>query len=94
MIVTGDPSQIDLPAGQKSGLIEASALLKNIEGITCVRFKAEDVVRHDLVRRIVAAYDAAFSQKNVNQKESKTSGAEDTQEAAMPTPTPTEVVSS
>ena len=59
MIVTGDPSQIDLPPGQKSGLVEAVRLLSGVEGIGHVRFSGADVVRHDLVRRIVAAYDGA-----------------------------------
>ena len=59
MIVTGDPTQIDLPPGQKSGLIEAMRILHGVEGIGRVTFKEQDVVRHDLVRRIVTAYDAA-----------------------------------
>jgi phosphate starvation-inducible PhoH-like protein len=59
MIVTGDPSQVDLPRGQTSGLAEATALLAGVEGIAQVVFTAEDVVRHELVARIVAAYDAA-----------------------------------
>src|SRR5881392_2272239 len=57
MIVTGDPSQVDLPNGQISGLAEASRLLENVEGIAQVRFSAEDVIRHELVQRIVAAYE-------------------------------------
>ncbi|MGB3864810.1 MAG: PhoH family protein [Xanthobacteraceae bacterium] len=57
MIVTGDPSQIDLPNGQTSGLIEAIKLLDNVEGIAQVHFTAEDVIRHELVARIVAAYE-------------------------------------
>ncbi len=57
MIVTGDPSQVDLPNGQTSGLAEAVALLDGVEGIGHVTFSAEDVVRHELVGRIVAAYD-------------------------------------
>ncbi|PSC04858.1 phosphate starvation-inducible protein PhoH [Alsobacter soli] len=57
MIVTGDPSQIDLPAGQKSGLVEAVRILDGVEGIGRVTFKEGDVVRHDLVRRIVSAYE-------------------------------------
>lgn len=57
MIVSGDPSQIDLPPGQTSGLIEAVSLLSGVEGIGHVRFRNEDVVRHDLVARIVRAYD-------------------------------------
>jgi phosphate starvation-inducible PhoH-like protein len=59
MIVTGDPSQIDLPPGQKSGLTEAMRLLEGVEGIGHVAFAEADVVRHDLVRRIVQAYEGA-----------------------------------
>jgi phosphate starvation-inducible PhoH-like protein len=59
MIVTGDPTQIDLPPGQKSGLIEAVRILSGVEGIGRATFKEQDVVRHDLVRRIVTAYDVA-----------------------------------
>jgi phosphate starvation-inducible PhoH-like protein len=59
MIVTGDPSQVDLPNGQVSGLAEASRLLDNVEGIAQVKFSAEDVIRHELVQRIVAAYERA-----------------------------------
>lgn len=58
MIVNGDPSQIDLPPGQRSGLVEATRILSSVEGVGHVRFGEGDVVRHDLVRRIVAAYDA------------------------------------
>ncbi|MGO4570731.1 PhoH family protein [Microvirga sp. 2TAF3] len=58
MIINGDPTQIDLPPGQKSGLIEAVRILDGVEGIARVTFKEQDVVRHDLVRRIVTAYDA------------------------------------
>ncbi|MBV8184675.1 MAG: PhoH family protein [Hyphomicrobiales bacterium] len=59
MVVTGDPTQIDLPGGQKSGLIEAIDLLKHVEGIGHIAFHHGDVVRHDLVRRIVQAYEEA-----------------------------------
>ena len=57
MIVTGDPSQVDLPHGQASGLAEAVNLLKGIEGVGHVAFTHEDVIRHELVGRIVEAYD-------------------------------------
>jgi phosphate starvation-inducible protein PhoH and related proteins len=57
MIVTGDPSQVDLPPGQISGLAEATRLLKNVEGIGVVAYTADDVIRHELVARIVEAYD-------------------------------------
>jgi phosphate starvation-inducible PhoH-like protein len=59
MIVTGDPSQVDLPNGQPSGLAEAVRLLEGIEGIGHVAFGAQDVIRHELVGRIVEAYDRA-----------------------------------
>jgi phosphate starvation-inducible protein PhoH and related proteins len=59
MIITGDPTQIDLPPGQKSGLTEAVTLLTEVDGVGHVRFGHEDVVRHDLVRRIVKAYEDA-----------------------------------
>ena len=59
MIVTGDPSQIDLPRGVSSGLTEALSILKKIENIVTVRFTSDDVVRHKLVADIVEAYDKA-----------------------------------
>jgi phosphate starvation-inducible PhoH-like protein len=64
MIITGDPSQIDLPRGIKSGLVEALHLLNEVEGISIVRFKDVDVVRHPLVGRIVKAYDATYVTAN------------------------------
>jgi phosphate starvation-inducible PhoH-like protein len=57
MIITGDPSQIDLPPGMTSGLEEAVRLLADVPDITAVRFANADVVRRDLVAKIVAAYD-------------------------------------
>jgi phosphate starvation-inducible PhoH-like protein len=59
MIVTGDPSQVDLPYGQISGLAEATRLLAKVEGIEHVVYTAQDVIRHELVARIVNAYDQA-----------------------------------
>lgn len=58
-VVTGDVSQIDLPKGTMSGLIEAERVLKRVKGIAVTRFSSADVVRHPLVARIVDAYDAA-----------------------------------
>ena len=60
-VVTGDVSQIDLPKGQSSGLIEAERILKRVQGIAHVRFSSADVVRHPLIARIVDAYEAAGS---------------------------------
>jgi phosphate starvation-inducible PhoH-like protein len=64
MIINGDPTQIDLPPGQKSGLIEAVRILSGVDGIGRVVFREADVVRHDLVRRIVTAYDEASRAKS------------------------------
>ena len=58
MVVTGDLTQIDLPAGQKSGLRDAVEVLAEVDGACFVHFTEADVVRHDLVSRIVRAYDA------------------------------------
>jgi phosphate starvation-inducible PhoH-like protein len=57
-IVTGDISQIDLPKGRKSGLVEAVEVLKGVEGVSIVELTARDVVRHELVQKIVRAYEA------------------------------------
>ncbi|HRH88713.1 MAG TPA: PhoH family protein, partial [Rubrivivax sp.] len=58
-VVTGDVSQIDLPKGRTSGLVEAQAVLAGVEGVAFTQFGAADVVRHPLVARIVEAYEAA-----------------------------------
>lgn len=56
-IVTGDVSQTDLPRDKKSGLVEAVNVLRNVEGVAIVELTARDVVRHELVQRIVQAYE-------------------------------------
>jgi len=66
MIVNGDPSQIDLPPGQISGLAEAARLLEDVEGIGRVVFTQADVIRHELVAKIVAAYDRAARPQSGN----------------------------
>ncbi|MEY2952122.1 MAG: hypothetical protein RLZZ401_209 [Pseudomonadota bacterium] len=58
-VITGDVSQIDLPKGSLSGLVEAEHVLKRVKGIAMTRFTSADVVRHPLVARIVDAYDGA-----------------------------------
>jgi phosphate starvation-inducible protein PhoH and related proteins len=58
-VVTGDTSQIDLPKGAKSGLVDAQRVLKQVKGVAFTTFTADDVVRHPLVQRIVQAYDKA-----------------------------------
>src|ERR1700733_4286335 len=57
MVVTGDPTQVDLGSGQRSGLIEVVEVLRGIEGIRFVQFDDRDVVRHSLVQKIVKAYE-------------------------------------
>ncbi|MFM9044250.1 MAG: PhoH family protein, partial [Solirubrobacterales bacterium] len=56
MVVTGDVTQIDLPSERKSGLVTVSEVLEGVEDVRFIRFGGEDVVRHHLVQRIVAAY--------------------------------------
>ena len=59
VVINGDVSQIDLPRGTESGLIDAERVLRRVRGIATTRFTSSDVVRHPLVARIVEAYDAA-----------------------------------
>jgi phosphate starvation-inducible PhoH-like protein len=63
-VITGDVTQIDLMRGQKSGLVEARSVLKDVRGIVFSDFLAEDVVRHPLVQKIVTAYERYEKQKN------------------------------
>ena len=73
IIVTGDVSQIDLPSSQRSGLIDALNVLRNVKGIAKVEFDVKDIVRHKLVQRIVEAYEASDEkrreQKALKEKE-------------------------
>ena len=64
MIITGDMTQIDLPRSQKSGLVEALSILKDVEGIGVVELNRKDIVRHKLVTRIVNAYEQFDKQHN------------------------------
>ena len=66
MVVNGDVTQIDLPEGKKSGLVEATRILTDINGIEIIRFSQRDIVRNRLVTEIVKAYE-----KNVNNRNSK-----------------------
>ena len=62
-VVTGDVTQIDLPSGRVSGLVEAMKVVSAVEGIAFVHFDDRDVVRHKLVQQIVKAYEAFSSGK-------------------------------
>ena len=73
MVITGDVTQIDLPEGKRSGLVQSTDILKDIEGIRVVRLTATDVVRNPLVMTIVRAYERAD-----NAKRTKEGGADET----------------
>src|SRR5262245_52475694 len=66
-VVTGDVTQIDLPSGRLSGLVEAERVLARVEGVRFIHFNERDVVRHPLVQRIVRAYES-YSAQNVHQQ--------------------------
>ncbi|MBQ1956129.1 MAG: PhoH family protein [Clostridia bacterium] len=63
IVVNGDITQIDLPSGKKSGLSEAMHILKDVEGIATMKLTSQDVVRHELVQRIINAYDKYETKK-------------------------------
>ncbi|MFA5341058.1 MAG: PhoH family protein, partial [Clostridia bacterium] len=69
MVINGDITQIDLPRDKKSGLINAIQILKNIDDISIVNLTYKDVVRHELVQKIINAYEHAESRKKVNRNE-------------------------
>ncbi len=75
-VITGDVTQIDLPNARRSGLLEAAEVLKNVEGLTFAYFDDTDVVRHQLVQRIIRAYDEhkARVTEQLPQLESRTNG--------------------
>lgn len=68
MVITGDVTQIDLPSGKKSGLVHATEILKNIDGIGIVKLTSSDVVRHSLVMKIIKAYDKFENTEKLKKK--------------------------
>lgn len=64
MIITGDPGQIDLPKNQKSGLVDALDVLRGVKGIGVVRLKEIDVIRHKIVKKVIAAYSSMAKKKD------------------------------
>lgn len=64
IVITGDDSQIDLPHRQRSGLLQAMRILKDIDGIELVRMRSSDVVRHQIVKKIIAAYNVEDQDKH------------------------------
>jgi phosphate starvation-inducible PhoH-like protein len=86
MVVTGDVTQIDLPTGKMSGLIQAEEVLRGQDGISFIRFSEVDVVRHTLVQRIVRAYDRYSQQYGAGRQLSLTLGSGPETETATETP--------
>lgn len=70
VVVNGDVTQIDLPRGKRSGLVNAVEVLKNVEGIEICRFSDKDVVRHSLVKRIIQEYDK-YEKRMASKEEEK-----------------------
>ena len=70
MIVTGDMTQIDLPSSQTSGLVQALRILKGVKGISFVELNKKDIVRHQLVTRIVDAYEK-FDKETKTEREKR-----------------------
>ena len=68
MIITGDMAQIDLPASQTSGLVQALRILKGVKGISFVELNKKDIVRHKLVERIVDAYEKFDKEKKIERE--------------------------
>src|SRR5262249_10849 len=75
-VITGDITQIDLPNERRSGLVEAIDVVGNIEGIAFIYFDERDVVRHNLVQRIIKAYDERVAAAGTNSKRGPGSPAE------------------
>ena len=69
IIVTGDPSQVDLPGNQLSGLIHAARVLRNVDGVEFCHLHRKDIVRHEVVQRIVHAYGSWEERRKQNESE-------------------------
>jgi phosphate starvation-inducible protein PhoH and related proteins len=82
-VITGDITQIDLPNAKKSGLLEATEVLKCVEGISFNYFGEEDVVRHNLVSRIIHAYDERSRSQQMSLEMPKQPGAPDSREETL-----------
>src|SRR4051812_24078671 len=87
MVVTGDQTQIDLPSGKKSGLLNALEVLRGVDGIAFVNFDDTDVVRHSLVQRIVKAYDR-YGEMNGPGRQLALKLSQDVPEPVIPEPPP------
>ncbi|PQJ12917.1 phosphate starvation-inducible protein PhoH [Flavipsychrobacter stenotrophus] len=83
-VITGDMTQVDLPKNQKSGLIKASKILRNIDGIAYIQLDEADVVRHRLVKAIIRAYDKAQEQEDEAEEKRKNHKFEPTPQQDKP----------
>ncbi len=86
MVVNGDQTQIDLPPGKKSGLLNAAEVLKGVEGIAFVNFDERDVVRHHLVQQIVKAYDRYREMTGAGRQLALKLGSDTPQESVLQAP--------
>jgi phosphate starvation-inducible PhoH-like protein len=86
MVVNGDQTQIDLPPGKKSGLLNAAEVLKGVDGIAFVNFDEKDVVRHALVQRIVKAYDVYHEMIGAGRQLALKLGTDAPHELTLPSP--------
>ena len=82
-IITGDITQIDLPRHQQSGLIHATKLLKNIDGIEVIELDNSDVIRHRLVTKIIRAYEREEDYKEQDSVEDKETATSDEEQAQL-----------
>ena len=85
VVITGDVTQIDLPADKRSGLVEAIGLLRGIEGIGFLHFTDEDVVRHQLIQSIIRAYEGRRGASN-DRRQDGAEGPSGTEPAPGTTP--------
>jgi phosphate starvation-inducible PhoH-like protein len=82
-VITGDVTQIDLPKGQKSGLVHVLGVLDGVEGIGVTRFESKDVVRHPMVQRIVEAYDKHETEAKIQEDAERKARTEARQQAQL-----------
>jgi phosphate starvation-inducible PhoH-like protein len=80
-VITGDVTQIDLPKGAGSGLVQASKILENVDGVSFTYFKSRDVVRHPIVQQVVEAYDA-HDRQSITELNSESSSSQNSSQSS------------
>lgn len=83
-VITGDVTQIDLPKGAGSGLVQASKILENVDGVSFTYFKSRDVVRHPIVQQVVEAYDA-YDRQSITELNSESSSLQNSSQTSSQT---------